>query len=234
MHACYTRAGIKGQEHEEVVVLSKVLAADVNNGYQDLGNIQVRAVNGVRVVNLAHLAALVNAAADAGPPVAAGSGASKTVAASVDKLHQVDYSANNLHVTGDGATAFVSVVNRTVPAGDDQKRQTAGDAYVSFQLEWHKVLVVNAVKAKASHATTLAQNNIPQPGHSFGLLNEPHPAVEPMAVVTPVTPQVSIITPTNIIDNDVSDDGGEGGDRGEQDEAAVAAAMQQRSAACRL
>lgn len=35
-------AGTKASdEHEEVVVLSKVLSSELNNGYQDLGNIQV-------------------------------------------------------------------------------------------------------------------------------------------------------------------------------------------------
>lgn len=35
----------KQQPDEEVVVLSKVLAADINLGYRDTGNIQVLSVN---------------------------------------------------------------------------------------------------------------------------------------------------------------------------------------------
>jgi hypothetical protein len=41
-----------------------VLASDINSGYQDTGNIQVLKVNGVRVVNLAHLAHLVSTCSD--------------------------------------------------------------------------------------------------------------------------------------------------------------------------
>jgi hypothetical protein len=37
-----------------------VLASDINSGYQDTGNIQVLKVNGVKVINLAHLAHLVS------------------------------------------------------------------------------------------------------------------------------------------------------------------------------
>jgi hypothetical protein len=47
VHAAYAKS--KQQQHEEVVVLSKVLAADINLGYQDIGNIQVLAVNGTKV-----------------------------------------------------------------------------------------------------------------------------------------------------------------------------------------
>ena len=47
---------------EEVVVLSQVLACDEALGYEDLCNVQVLAVNGTPVHNLAHLAALVTAA----------------------------------------------------------------------------------------------------------------------------------------------------------------------------
>jgi hypothetical protein len=47
VHAAYAKS--KQQQHEEVVVLSKVLAADINLGYQDIGNIQVLAVNGAKV-----------------------------------------------------------------------------------------------------------------------------------------------------------------------------------------
>jgi hypothetical protein len=47
VHATYAKS--KQQQHEEVVVLSKVLSADINLGYQDIGNIQVLAVNGTKV-----------------------------------------------------------------------------------------------------------------------------------------------------------------------------------------
>eukprot|EP00882_Tetradesmus_deserticola_P018709 GHRQ01020094.1.p1 GENE.GHRQ01020094.1~~GHRQ01020094.1.p1 ORF type:complete len:426 (+),score=236.79 GHRQ01020094.1:1316-2593(+) len=57
-------AASKRDTQEEVVVLSKVLAHDINSGYQDTGNIQVMKVNGVRVVNLAHLAHLVSTCTD--------------------------------------------------------------------------------------------------------------------------------------------------------------------------
>lgn len=49
---------------EEIVVLTKVLASDINLGYQDTGNIQVLEVNGTRVLNLAHMAHLINSCKD--------------------------------------------------------------------------------------------------------------------------------------------------------------------------
>lgn len=52
-------AGSKSCEDEEVVIVSKVLASEVNTGYQDLGNIQVLRVNGIAVHNLRHLADLI-------------------------------------------------------------------------------------------------------------------------------------------------------------------------------
>jgi hypothetical protein len=42
----------------------QVLASDINSGYQDTSNIQVLKVNGMRVVNLAHLAHLVSTCTD--------------------------------------------------------------------------------------------------------------------------------------------------------------------------
>ena len=54
--------GWRASPGEEVVVLSQVLACDEALGYEDLCNVQVLALNGVRVHNLAHLAALVTAA----------------------------------------------------------------------------------------------------------------------------------------------------------------------------
>jgi hypothetical protein len=42
----------------------QVLASDINTGYQDINNIQVLAVNGVEVVNLAHLASIINSCHD--------------------------------------------------------------------------------------------------------------------------------------------------------------------------
>eukprot|EP00879_Flechtneria_rotunda_P006596 GHRR01006931.1.p1 GENE.GHRR01006931.1~~GHRR01006931.1.p1 ORF type:complete len:409 (+),score=114.47 GHRR01006931.1:1331-2557(+) len=52
------------QTGEEVVVLSKVLASDINAGYQDIANIQVLSVNGQKVANLAHLAYLIKTCQD--------------------------------------------------------------------------------------------------------------------------------------------------------------------------
>ncbi|GLC63300.1 hypothetical protein PLESTF_000021700 [Pleodorina starrii] len=44
---------------QEVVLLSKVLSANVNQGFQEMGNVQVYKVNGVKVHNLAHMARLI-------------------------------------------------------------------------------------------------------------------------------------------------------------------------------
>ncbi|PNW86569.1 hypothetical protein CHLRE_02g092000v5 [Chlamydomonas reinhardtii] len=51
--------GVMEAPGQEVVLLSKVLSADVNQGFQDLQNYQVYKVNGVKVHNLQHLAQLV-------------------------------------------------------------------------------------------------------------------------------------------------------------------------------
>lgn len=45
--------------HVSVQQLRQVLAWEVNSGYQDLGNVEVLRVCGVRVHNLAHLAYLL-------------------------------------------------------------------------------------------------------------------------------------------------------------------------------
>lgn len=58
-------AGQMEHEGQEIVVLSKVMAHDLNAGYQDLCNIQVLRVNGKRVHNLAHLAQTIAACQDA-------------------------------------------------------------------------------------------------------------------------------------------------------------------------
>jgi hypothetical protein len=82
------------------------MAHDLNTGYQDLCNIQVLRVNGVRVHNLAHLAQAV-AACD--------------------------------------------------------------DAYVRFDLEWSKVLIIHNAKARAVGGDILLQNAVPA-AHSPGLM----------------------------------------------------------------
>jgi hypothetical protein len=51
--------GVMEAPGQEAVILSKVLAWEVNSGYQDLGNVEVLRACGVRVHNLAHLAHLL-------------------------------------------------------------------------------------------------------------------------------------------------------------------------------
>jgi hypothetical protein len=46
-------------EAEEVVVLAKVLADDLNFGYQDMGGIQLSKVNGKEVESMTHLKELL-------------------------------------------------------------------------------------------------------------------------------------------------------------------------------
>eukprot|EP00877_Chromochloris_zofingiensis_P007489 jgi/Chrzof1/2994/Cz12g07110.t1 len=102
-------AGSMQKDGQQVVVLSKVLAADINTGYQDTGNIQVLRVNGTPVHNLAHLAQLVTAC--------------------------------------------------TAP-------------FVRFELEWHKVVVIDHAKATKLTDEILRQNAIPA-AYSKGLLDAP-------------------------------------------------------------
>lgn len=47
-------------EGEEIVILSQVLANEVNIGYEDMGNQQVLKLNGARIKNIRHLAHLVD------------------------------------------------------------------------------------------------------------------------------------------------------------------------------
>ncbi|GLJ14809.1 hypothetical protein SUGI_0240630 [Cryptomeria japonica] len=51
-------------EDEQLVVLSQVLVADINIGYEDIVNTQVLAFNGVQVRNLRHLAEMVESCDD--------------------------------------------------------------------------------------------------------------------------------------------------------------------------
>ena len=51
-------------EDEQLVVLSQVLVADINIGYEDTVNTQVLAFNGVQVRNLRHLAEMVESYED--------------------------------------------------------------------------------------------------------------------------------------------------------------------------
>ncbi|GFR47412.1 hypothetical protein Agub_g9129 [Astrephomene gubernaculifera] len=56
--------GMASQPDEQVVVLSQVLAAEVNVGYEELQNTQVLALNGSRITNLADLVARVDACSE--------------------------------------------------------------------------------------------------------------------------------------------------------------------------
>ncbi|KAJ6854044.1 protease Do-like 2, chloroplastic [Iris pallida] len=51
-------------EGEEIVILSQVLANEVNIGYEDMGNQQVLKLNGTRIKNIRHLAHLVDTCKD--------------------------------------------------------------------------------------------------------------------------------------------------------------------------
>jgi len=54
--------GVVEKRGQQVVVLSQVLVHDVNNGYQNMSDMQVKYVNGAEVLNLAHLKQLVETA----------------------------------------------------------------------------------------------------------------------------------------------------------------------------
>ncbi|GIL64530.1 hypothetical protein Vafri_18424 [Volvox africanus] len=56
--------GMASHADEQVVVLSQVLASDVNTGYEDICNTQVVALNNAPIKNLADLAAKVDACTD--------------------------------------------------------------------------------------------------------------------------------------------------------------------------
>ncbi|KAL6978438.1 Protease Do-like 2, chloroplastic [Sarracenia purpurea var. burkii] len=59
--ARYSLARFKG---EQIVILSQVLANEVNIGYEDMGNQQVLKFNGTRIKNIRHLAHLVDSCKD--------------------------------------------------------------------------------------------------------------------------------------------------------------------------
>ncbi|XP_014513596.1 protease Do-like 2, chloroplastic isoform X1 [Vigna radiata var. radiata] len=59
--ARYSLARFKG---EQIVILSQVLANEVNIGYEDMGNQQVVKFNGTRIKNIHHLAHLVDSCED--------------------------------------------------------------------------------------------------------------------------------------------------------------------------
>uniref|UniRef100_A0A2P2MQ34 Uncharacterized protein MANES_01G213700 n=1 Tax=Rhizophora mucronata TaxID=61149 RepID=A0A2P2MQ34_RHIMU len=59
--ARHSLARFKG---EQIVILSQVLANEVNIGYEDMGNQQVLRINGTRIKNIHHLAHLVDSCKD--------------------------------------------------------------------------------------------------------------------------------------------------------------------------
>lgn len=59
--ARYSLASFKG---EQIVILSQVLANEVNIGYEDMGNQQVLKLNGTRIRNIHHLTHLVDTCKD--------------------------------------------------------------------------------------------------------------------------------------------------------------------------
>ncbi|XP_057964400.1 protease Do-like 2, chloroplastic [Malania oleifera] len=59
--ARYSLARFKG---EQIVILSQVLANEVNIGYEDMGNQQVLKFNGIRIKNIHHLAHLIDSCKD--------------------------------------------------------------------------------------------------------------------------------------------------------------------------
>ncbi|OVA15090.1 Peptidase S1 [Macleaya cordata] len=59
--ARYSLAKFKG---EQIVILSQVLANEVNIGYEDMGNQQVLKFNGTRIRNISHLSHLVDSCKD--------------------------------------------------------------------------------------------------------------------------------------------------------------------------
>lgn len=59
--ARYSLARFKG---EEIVILSQVLASEVNIGYEDMGSQQVLKLNGIQIKNIRHLAHLIDSCKD--------------------------------------------------------------------------------------------------------------------------------------------------------------------------
>ncbi|KAJ7542640.1 hypothetical protein O6H91_09G004600 [Diphasiastrum complanatum] len=58
------RNGVAEFDDEQIVVMSQVLANDLNIGYEDITNAQVQNFNGVKIRNLKQLAQLVDSCTD--------------------------------------------------------------------------------------------------------------------------------------------------------------------------
>jgi hypothetical protein len=56
--------GLPHQPGQEVVLLSQVLAAEVNIGYEEMLNTQVLSLNGTKVINMAQLVSLVESCSE--------------------------------------------------------------------------------------------------------------------------------------------------------------------------
>jgi hypothetical protein len=56
--------GLPHQPGQEVVLLSQVLAAEVNIGYEEMLNTQVLSLNGTKVINMAQLVSLVDSCSE--------------------------------------------------------------------------------------------------------------------------------------------------------------------------
>ncbi|WIA37685.1 hypothetical protein OEZ86_014578 [Tetradesmus obliquus] len=104
---------------QQIIVLSQVLVDDINTGYQQFQNLQVLRVNGVEVLNLAHLKQLIRgpaaaAAAVEPPPDAAAAAAPAVEAAAV--------------VPGDSSSNGSSTVTVKITVGSSNGSSSSSEA----------------------------------------------------------------------------------------------------------
>lgn len=146
---------------QQIIVLSQVLVDDINTGYQQFQNLQVLRVNGVEVLNLAHLKQLIRgpaaaAAAVEPPPDAAAAAAPAVEAAAV--------------VPGDSSSNGSSTVTVKITVGSSNGSSSSSEAaagsssssngelfnsewndkYIRLELEDDRVIIMERAAADAA------------------------------------------------------------------------------------
>eukprot|EP00878_Enallax_costatus_P026753 GHUV01028740.1.p1 GENE.GHUV01028740.1~~GHUV01028740.1.p1 ORF type:complete len:293 (+),score=101.63 GHUV01028740.1:117-995(+) len=152
---------------QQIIVLSQVLVDDINTGYQQFQNLQVLRVNGVEVLNLAHLKQLITGrtAAAAVEPAQEESidPGSSTAPSSSDSSNGSSSSSSTVTVrvtvgssdNGSSSTSSSSSAEAAPAASSSSSNPGLDDQYIRLELEDDRVIIME--KAAADAATERLQ-----------------------------------------------------------------------------
>ncbi|GAX81161.1 hypothetical protein CEUSTIGMA_g8594.t1 [Chlamydomonas eustigma] len=136
---------------QQIVVLTQVLSDDVNSGYQQFQNLQVLRVNGVDVLNLAHLGQLIWGSKPSGH--AAPNESQQHLSSLSTTLNDASQSTSSAPNNGD-ASHMASKVSGT-------QGYRRGDDFLRFELEDERIMVVDRKLAEAAASAISARYRIP-------------------------------------------------------------------------